>query len=113
MSIRLDILRLNLRCHIDVCFGRVSSVSSHAPILPPNIRRTHGATSAYAQVSAMPGTWEEVSYRQISPCVHAGSVPHTWLSILSADPTQVKSEHTRETESLSRAPLAIFVICGP
>ena len=31
-----------------------------------------------------------------------------WVSILSADPTRVKSEHIREAEPHSRGPLAIL-----
>ena len=52
--------------------------------------------------TSCPGSWgEEVPSRQISPCVHAESAPHTWLSIPCADPTPIKSEYARKAEPLS------------
>ena len=39
VSTRPDIFRLDFRCHVDLCFGRVSSLSSHTLILLPRTVR--------------------------------------------------------------------------
>ena len=93
MSTRLGILRLNFRCHVDLCFGRVSSVSSQAPILLP---RTVRQANRFVGCLARPR-------ESCAQLLHASQPPRcSRVSPAKSSPGPAKSSRVKASQAKSR-----------